>query len=463
MSCDSSRHLLELASRGLDEFDSIVDPKKVPAGFAYKWGIANYLFSYVLVYDKAKFGNNPPKSWKDFWDLKNFPGKRTMRKDIQSPLELSLMADGVPADQKKIYPIDDKRAFDKMKRSRTSEYGPRGPSQQLSGGRVLDGLLGHRATALQRDPTASDSRGTRHPCPGVVGLRGNTAVRPSRRRRSTQVPSGNHALEAFGNGPRTRGVPAGPGDLRRIDHDYGQREVPSRSLPMVRRQRVDAEQLIDLVYHNGGGLDGPAENSPTTDCARRRRSKAASDSWRFEEVQMAMTAEKQTVFDWIDQHRAALSEQHLTVWNFAEPAWREYRSAAFFVDLLRKAGFEVEAGSATMPTAFCATFGHGKPVLGAYAKRRRAPGLPGAGHVTEARDGFSPLARAYHPQSAWGWRECGCSAKAAMERMPAAPSSSRRAAERCAARAVPAAHATRHSTPAISFIPRHSGARHSTV
>ena len=74
--CDSgSGTCLELGKQGFfDEFDySIVDPKKVPAGFAYKWGIANYLFSYVLVYDKAKFGNNPPKSWKDFWDLKNFP------------------------------------------------------------------------------------------------------------------------------------------------------------------------------------------------------------------------------------------------------------------------------------------------------------------------------------------------------------------------------------------------------
>jgi len=48
---------------------------------------------------------------------------------------------------------------------------------------------------------------------------------------------------------------------------------------------------------------------------------------------MAMTAEKQTVFAWIDQHRAELSRQHLAVWNFAEPAWREYRSAAFYVDV----------------------------------------------------------------------------------------------------------------------------------
>ena len=89
---------------------------------------------------------------------------------------------------------------------------------------------------------------------------------------------------------------------------------------------------------------------------------------------MVMTAEKQTVFDWIDQHRAELSDQHRMVWNFAEPAWREYRSAAFFVDVLRKAGFDVEAGSATMPTAFCATYGRGGPCSAPMPSTTPCPG-----------------------------------------------------------------------------------------
>ena len=133
-----------------------------------------------------------------------------------------------------------------------------------------------------------------------------------------------------------------------------------------------------------------------------------------------MTAEKQTVFDWIDQHRAELSEQHLTVWNFAEPAWREYRSAAFFVDVLRKAGFDVEAGSATMPTAFCATFGRGKPVLGAYAEYDAVPGMSQA-PVTyrKPRDGFHRSAAGHtDPHSALGIGALAgvLGAKAAMER-----------------------------------------------
>ncbi len=88
-----------------------------------------------------------------------------------------------------------------------------------------------------------------------------------------------------------------------------------------------------------------------------------------------MTPEKQTVFAWIEQNRAQLPDHHLAVWNFAEPAWREYRSSAFYVDLLRREGFDVETGSATMPTAFRATWGRGAPVLGAYAEYDAVPGM----------------------------------------------------------------------------------------
>jgi aminobenzoyl-glutamate utilization protein B len=135
---------------------------------------------------------------------------------------------------------------------------------------------------------------------------------------------------------------------------------------------------------------------------------------------MAMTAEKQTVFDWIDQHRAELSRQHLQVWNFAEPAWREYRSAALFVDVLRKAGFDVEAGSATMPTAFCATYGRGGPVLGAYAEYDAVPGMSQAPAThRKPREGFHRTAAGHtDPHSALGIGALAgvLGARAAMER-----------------------------------------------
>src|SRR5262249_19566925 len=102
-----------------------------------------------------------------------------------------------------------------------------------------------------------------------------------------------------------------------------------------------------------------------------------------------MAPEKQTAVDWVDANRDRLAERHITIWHYAETAWREYRSAKFYVDLLRKEGFEVEEGSATMPTAFCATYGKGKPILGAYAEYDAVPGMSQAPVPYRApREGF---------------------------------------------------------------------------
>ncbi|MBV9566738.1 MAG: amidohydrolase, partial [Hyphomicrobiales bacterium] len=88
----------------------------------------------------------------------------------------------------------------------------------------------------------------------------------------------------------------------------------------------------------------------------------------------AMGAAKQTAFDWIAAHEGWLSERHVEVWNFHEPAWREYRSAEWYVRLLREHGFTVDEGTATMPTAFRARFGAGRPVIATYAEYDAVPG-----------------------------------------------------------------------------------------
>ena len=67
------------------------------------------------------------------------------------------------------------------------------------------------------------------------------------------------------------------------------------------------------------------------------------------------TPEKTFALDWIDGHMGDLSDWNQTIWHYAEPALREYKSAAWYVARLRQEGFEVEAGSGGMPTAFSAT------------------------------------------------------------------------------------------------------------
>lgn len=84
--------------------------------------------------------------------------------------------------------------------------------------------------------------------------------------------------------------------------------------------------------------------------------------------------EKQLAVDWLDDNRAELSDFHLKIWKYAEPAWREYRSAAAYRDLLQSRDFSVEEGSGDMPTAFAARFGGGDPVVGTFAEYDAVPG-----------------------------------------------------------------------------------------
>ena len=77
----------------------------------------------------------------------------------------------------------------------------------------------------------------------------------------------------------------------------------------------------------------------------------------------------------VDARAAELSEWTSTIWHFGETAWREYKSATWYVERLRGEGFDVEEGSGGMPTAFCATWSNGDgPVVGGYAEYDGVPG-----------------------------------------------------------------------------------------
>ncbi|MFM8742923.1 MAG: amidohydrolase, partial [Cytophagales bacterium] len=69
---------------------------------------------------------------------------------------------------------------------------------------------------------------------------------------------------------------------------------------------------------------------------------------------------------------AAIARQ---IWANAELGFQETKSSALLQETLRNAGFEVNAGVAEMPTAFVATYGSGKPVIGILAEFDALPGL----------------------------------------------------------------------------------------
>ncbi len=77
----------------------------------------------------------------------------------------------------------------------------------------------------------------------------------------------------------------------------------------------------------------------------------------------------------IERHKTeiiALSDQ---VWGFAETALLEIRSSKALADYAEQQGFAVERGVAGMPTAFMASYGEGRPIIGVLGEYDALPGL----------------------------------------------------------------------------------------
>ena len=65
----------------------------------------------------------------------------------------------------------------------------------------------------------------------------------------------------------------------------------------------------------------------------------------------------------------------LSIWGFAEVGYKETKSSALLQKTLQDNGFTIQAGVADIPTAFVATYGSGKPVIGILAEFDALPGL----------------------------------------------------------------------------------------
>lgn len=71
-------------------------------------------------------------------------------------------------------------------------------------------------------------------------------------------------------------------------------------------------------------------------------------------------------------HYADIAQQ---IWGLAELGYQEEKSSGLLQLELAKAGFTIEAGVAEIPTAFVASYGSGKPVIGLLAEFDALPGV----------------------------------------------------------------------------------------
>lgn len=109
----------------------VIDTSNFPKGTVSDCAVPDALYSLTLVYDKKKYGDDPPTSMADFFDLKKYPGKRLAPGFASGgSLEAALVADGVSPDA--LYPLDYDRAFEKLDtiRDQTTFWETSAESQQ---------------------------------------------------------------------------------------------------------------------------------------------------------------------------------------------------------------------------------------------------------------------------------------------------------------------------------------------
>lgn len=84
---------------------------------------------------------------------------------------------------------------------------------------------------------------------------------------------------------------------------------------------------------------------------------------------------KQDVMKSIDAKYDPYSATAKQIWDYAEVGFQETKSSTLLQKMLQDAGFVVQNNVAGMPTAFTATYGSGKPVIGILGEFDALPGV----------------------------------------------------------------------------------------
>jgi aminobenzoyl-glutamate utilization protein B len=91
----------------------------------------------------------------------------------------------------------------------------------------------------------------------------------------------------------------------------------------------------------------------------------------FESIKMS----KEIALKWIEDNKKNIIEISDKAWEYAEPGLLEFKTAELISNEIEKHGFEVERGVAGMPSAFVATWGRGKPILGVLGELDALAGI----------------------------------------------------------------------------------------
>ncbi len=99
-----------------------------------------------------------------------------------------------------------------------------------------------------------------------------------------------------------------------------------------------------------------------------------------------MTESKKNILSYIDEKSEVIIDVSDKIWEFAELSLREFQSGELYAKVLREEGFEVEHPFADIETAFRASYGSGKPVIGILAEYDALTGLSQTAGSSERKE-----------------------------------------------------------------------------
>lgn len=97
----------------------------------------------------------------------------------------------------------------------------------------------------------------------------------------------------------------------------------------------------------------------------------------------SLNAKKKEVLLSVEKHQKELIALSDQIWEFAETAMVETKSAKVLADYAEAQGFKVTRGVADVPTAFIAEYGSGKPIIGVLGEFDALPGLSQKAQTTK--------------------------------------------------------------------------------
>jgi aminobenzoyl-glutamate utilization protein B len=92
---------------------------------------------------------------------------------------------------------------------------------------------------------------------------------------------------------------------------------------------------------------------------------------------------KTDILEFVETHGKEFTDLSDRIWEYAETCFKEQKSSADQIEILKKYGFSIATPVADMDTAFIAEYGSGKPVLAFLGEYDALPGLSQKADVTE--------------------------------------------------------------------------------